>query len=551
MIASITNSLKELKLSKVFSSCCLVLMLFLSSVNIAQTGSNSNPSITGQLSANGIYNSTNMQSQMQMFTWNIAGNMNAKIYGMDVPFTFSISEQQRSYTQPFNQIGINPKYKWLNIHLGYSHMIFSPYTLSGNTFLGAGVEMKPKNNLRFAAMAGQFQKAVNEIQNSSVNVAPAYRRNGFAAKLGYGTDANHLDLIFLKAKDDVSSLSPNPTKSDALPMDNMVMGINLKSLANKKFILDADVAQTIYHRNLLSDEEQMHRMAVDASTGLKLENATLKFNFKRIEPEFKSLGASYINADIQQYTFQPSFKLLKNKINFSGSVGLQNDNLFNEKTVTTQRLIYSANTALTAGKVYGLNINYSNYGITQQKGTEQLNDTTKISLILSSLSISNRFLITRPKNVQTIVLTNLFQTTNDKNIYTQQFSENQVMTINLAYVFTPLDENALSWNANIMGTKIKTSAGNFLSNGFSIGGNKKMHEGKMETNAQISYAITKFSNYHPGNTINLAAGFIYNLTDHHRFVVGINSIQQIDYSSPNTMNKYYDNRINAGYVYTF
>ena len=66
-----------------------------------------------------------------------------KIYGVEIPFSLTVSEQERSFRQPFNQFGITPTYKWAKAHLGYSNLTWSPFTWSGQTVLGGGVELNP------------------------------------------------------------------------------------------------------------------------------------------------------------------------------------------------------------------------------------------------------------------------------------------------------------------------------------------------------------------------------------------------------------------------
>ena len=153
-------------------------------------------SLNGNLGANSTYYSASgIDNRQTPFTWMINGNLNARIYGIDIPITLLLTEQQRSFTQPFNQFGLSPKYKWALAHVGYRSMVFSPYTLSGMTFFGLGLELNP-GKVRFAAMKGRFQKAINEDTLSTSAITPTFKRTGYAVKLGYGTSATYIDLIY-------------------------------------------------------------------------------------------------------------------------------------------------------------------------------------------------------------------------------------------------------------------------------------------------------------------------------------------------------------------
>ena len=85
---------------------------------------------------------------------------------MPFSLTWYNHSKKGSFYQPFNQFGISPTYKWLKVHLGYRNLTFSEFTLSGYTFLGAGVEATP-GKFRFGAVYGKFN------QNSTYDLAMA------------------------------------------------------------------------------------------------------------------------------------------------------------------------------------------------------------------------------------------------------------------------------------------------------------------------------------------------------------------------------------------
>lgn len=68
------------------------------------------------------------------FAWNVYGHLNPSVYGFSFPFSFTISQYSKSFTQPFTQMGISPSYKWAKLHLGYRSMEFSPFVFDGSTF---------------------------------------------------------------------------------------------------------------------------------------------------------------------------------------------------------------------------------------------------------------------------------------------------------------------------------------------------------------------------------------------------------------------------------
>jgi hypothetical protein len=184
--------------------------------------------LNGNISANSTsYSVSGIDARREPFSWIFTGSVNLSLFGIDVPFSATVSEQQRAFRQPFNQIGVSPSYKWMKLHAGYRSMYFSRYTLAGATFLGSGIELNP-GFLRFSCMYGRFQKAVEEDTTAAFPIIPAYERKGFGAKVGFGSNKSYLDFIFFKAKDDSSSLSTVPSTVDVLPSENLVLGINTR-----------------------------------------------------------------------------------------------------------------------------------------------------------------------------------------------------------------------------------------------------------------------------------------------------------------------------------
>src|SRR5690606_27639904 len=139
------------------------------------------------------------------------------------PFSFSLSNQNSSFQQPFNQYGLHPTYKWITAHLGWASMNFSPYTLNGHLFLGAGVETTPTDKWSISGMYGRLQKAV--VPDTTAGVLAAYQRMGFGLKASYGTGADHVDIILFRAKDDAASIPNIDLAGEVLPEENLVLSI--------------------------------------------------------------------------------------------------------------------------------------------------------------------------------------------------------------------------------------------------------------------------------------------------------------------------------------
>ena len=105
----------------------------------------------------------------------------------------------------FVRFGISPNYKWIKLHFGHRAMNFSKFTLANLNFYGVGAELTPgKWNLSF--MRGRTARA-EPIDLSLVEPSfPRYQRNGWGAKLGYGTNNSSIEGIIYRGSDDLESI---------------------------------------------------------------------------------------------------------------------------------------------------------------------------------------------------------------------------------------------------------------------------------------------------------------------------------------------------------
>ena len=104
------------------------------------------------------------------------------------------------------------------------------------------------------------------------------------------------------------------------------------------------------------------------------------------------MGAYFFQTDLEQYNLQTTFALAKGKFSFSGLFGWQRDNLYDLRSSTGKRLIGSANANWNPITNFGLTVNYTNFGITQDPTeTNTLADTLLLRQVSNNLNIAPRF----------------------------------------------------------------------------------------------------------------------------------------------------------------
>ena len=417
-----------------------------------------------------FYNTNKTNPSLSPFVWYLQGSPVVNLYGIVLPFSFRISEQQRDFRQPFNQFGVSPSYKWAKLHLGYKSLNWSTFALAGHSISGAGFELSP-GKFHIGLITGRLLKPVKYIDNPEVVITqtPAYKRNGTAFTFGYGTEKNNVNLVVLKAKDDSTSAGDIPLQYQVTPDENLVVSLISKQVIAKNFIFDLEVAQSLYTTNMgtkLSDTtggfmakafpflmkshlSTTSSNAIQTSIGYQSDIFRLLLKYQRIDPNFKSMGAYYFLTDVSNITVEPTVKIMKNKLTLGGSFGSQFDNLNHQKNLRTQRTITSARVTFIPVPQYNLSATYSNYGLAQQSGLLSI-DTLRKSEVAQATS---QFGLVQSVNLAGKYFThNLMinfnsQKLNDKNQFTSQYSEFSTNILSAGYFvsYMPWSINALNF----------------------------------------------------------------------------------------------------------
>ena len=513
------------------------------------------------------YHVDGIPARKKDFSWYLTGNPNIKIYGIDIPFNFTVSEQERSFRQPFNQFSITPSYKWAKLYLGYTNVVWSPFTWAGQTALGAGVDLNP-GKFRFGFLYGRINRAVEEDVNAFEPVTPAFKRTAYAAKVGYGTEASHIDVIFVKGKDDINSLDSIPKQTVVLPSENAVLGISSKLKLTDYLFWDADVAASVVTRDiratpLSGDDESLSnnfRSVLKVNTATQLYGAVqtefgfvnkrmkIKAKYKRVEPDFSSMGAYYFQTDVENITLEPSFILAKSKLRISSSIGQQRDNLLHKKSFTSKRLIGNISTDLTLGKVFGINALYSNYSSDQSKGLKIPNEALKQTYVSQNIMVSPRLTFVKEKISHFHILMVNRQWMQDKNPNTAGLTEYQVDNLNYtgSLIF---NKTALVLSGSYLLTVFDANTNSNRLNGFSLSANKAFLKNKLNSGITAAYTTHQLNGFAFATILNFSTQHNYSLTQHHGISLLANYLDnKAKVAASDSFTEY---NIDLGYTYTF
>jgi hypothetical protein len=453
------------------------------------------------------YSTTREQSVRDPFFWTITGTPTVSIYGVTLPFYFSFSQKNQDYRQPFNQFGLSPYYKWLKLHLGYRNISFSDFTLSNHTFLGAGVEAEP-GIFRFGFVYGRFLKAVNQpIDTLSGDIiTPVFARKGVAAKIGVGTYNNFVDLIFFKGKDDSTSVDAPLYLSATRPAENLVYGIKARQVFLKIFSFDLDYGFSIYTNDISAPEIDPEEynipsivtafikprtsttflMAGKASLGVRLKMLSLRLQYTRVEPDYQSMGSYFLNNDYENYTIAPSWSMFKSKLRVNASVGIQRNNLFNDKLASTNRQINSINISFMPNPKYNVSAFYTNYRINQERNLRLTLDTLKLEQFSGNLNLNGLINLGTKQRRHMINGGFNYQALKDDSNVSE--TNNNTTSVNpmLGYRFqNTVNKFGVTFSVNL--NKFTTDVNSTDRWGYSLGGNKSFFDDQLSLNLSATY----------------------------------------------------------------
>ena len=526
-------------------------------------------SIEGNIGLNSSYynNFGTIPNRQSPFGFGLYANATISLYGISMPFSFNwYSNEKGGFTQPFNQFGISPTYKWLTLHLGYRNVSFSEYTLNGYTFLGVGLEARP-GKFRLGAIYGKFNQN-SEYDLLMVDSIPKLTRTGWAAKIGYGTNERFVDISILRIGDNTNNLSDSIINlAPTTPAQNLAFGVTSKFKITSKLFFNFDGSTSIFTYNRMvtpSTQEGLlgiagHLMTINNTTeyhhaikaGLNYRfstNTISGIEYRRIDPGFSSMGSYFFNNDLEMITLNQTVSFLKNKITARASIGYQHDNLNKIKNKTSNRLIGSLTGNYNINKNWAVDLTYSNFSINQKAIKTLQNNDLKIYQLNHNFSLMPRFMKSSEKTSQMVILNLNYMKLNDKN------QETSLQTNTDTYIAM------LMYNLGIIKYKLNVSLGvnytnminqNYINSmaGVTVNISKSFLEEKMNFSIFNAVMYNKINN-DIGTVVNSGLNFTYRFHPKHSLVFNftmINNSFRNSYSNP-TFNEI---KGDFGYVFTF
>lgn len=515
------------------------------------------------------------------FIWRLSANLNFDFMGISAPFAANYSSGNTLYSFRFPAyklpsyqfVGISPTYKWITLHFGTRSMNFSDYTLANHSFSGFGIELKP-GRFRLSAMTGRLRRAVAEDLNSLQNFEPVYKRKAWGFKIGYEHKKDHIALILFSAEDDENSIPELTNFSNITPMDNVILGLQGQKTFGKTFF-KFDFGRSAYSRNKTAPKVTpvaeagwlrriggLHTARISSGyddafkigTGLNLNFGTLEFNYERVGPAYRTLGALFFNNDFENFTVKLAGQFLDKKLSIQTNTGLQRNNLTGLKLQTNNRFVGSINTSYFPNQSWNYNLSYSNFQTTSKLSTVSIPFVQVDSIVLAQVSQQANFSVTHTTGKQSNAIWMLmggYYTSNsiiDDEIQADQKTVNYQSSLHFTYLF-PTSKWMVS--TAILGNLGKLPGSDILtiSPSFTVG--KSFLNKKLKLNTTLAYLALYLNGTDTNNIFTSRLGINYQVTKKQKLGVGFQLANRQQKSGLNNPTGFTEANIRLNYGYRF
>lgn len=547
--------------------------------NLESIGKEKPLKVSGGASLNQVFYQTSASGvRRDPYTFVLSGNLNFDLYGWSVPISYTLSNQNSSFQQPFNQYSINPHYKWITGHIGYVSMNFSPYTLNGHIFTGVGVDLEPEGKFKISGMYGRLLRAVEPDSLNAESETPSFDRRGYGFKVSYETNGDKVNVILFRSKDDINSIAYVPEGQEVLPEENLVLSIGGEKTLFKRFKVSAEYANSALSRDTRATSRERSPNNIYAYVGdlftqrestsyfgafkssllYTAETFGVGINYERIDPGYETHGAYFFNNDLENVTVNFNTRFWKNKANISTNAGLQRNNLDDDKLSEMERFVGSVNLAVVPTDRINLNVSYSSFQsftnirsqfdfinqLTPFENFDTLNyrqvnhaANANISYFLSKPDVENRKMLTAALS---------YNRSNDEQGSTENIST--FYNANVAFN-TNYKQSGLGLTISVNATQSELASADAFTFGPNVAVNKSFLENKIRTSFSTSYNASYVDSDKTGELINLRLTGGYKVGKKHN----LNTSFFLLFNNAQTVNAeaFTEFTANVGYAYSF
>jgi len=353
------------------------------------------------------------------------------------------------------------------------------------------------------------------------------------------------------------------------PAQNLAVGLTTKIAITSKLSFLFDGAISAYTKNAKDSLEvevsgfgvSLLQQMIDINmtstyyTALKTSLAykftdriDASLEYRRIDPEYQSMGAYFCNNDLELYTINANAGLWKNKLTLRGSLGIQHDNLGNTKNFTSNRVVGSLSGTVNFNQNWGLDANYSNFSTNQRSGRSPIIDSLRLFQVNHNISVMPRFTKVTAANSHFVMLNVNRMQLDDKNKKTASQTETTttILSPNYSLGFLKSSTN-LSFGLNY--TTLENNIYNGKMYGGSLGAAQTMLKNKVSLNWTNSFMLNQVGG-NDGTTFTSYLSANYRPYPKHAFNLGVNYISNT-YTNTDQSPSFNEIRGEIRYGYSF
>ncbi len=420
-------------------------------------------------------------------------------------------------TNPMNNFGLNPTYKWAELQLGTQYLKYSDLSTGDIGIFGAGFVLKPKS-YRIKFFTGQSQTGVDYAATPLPGVNGAFKRTHYMFSIGKEKESDYLVAFnFAKGRDILGSAAIPVSASTPLPEEGFIISMQINKEFKKGFYLKTEGAQSIYSTNRydpLDPTKKSFKPFIDAVTstkndyaaqlsfGKKSTNFDIGLSSKYIGAGFQVTGYPYLQPDRFEYTVNTRFNAWKNKSNVVASIGQRLNNVSGSTGIIAKQLIGMLNWFTQFNDKFSLNISFNNFGF-NTPGIAILGGIA-IKNVSTDVGVNPTYTWTTTKMSHTLSLSynysNYNETLTPYGGGVSTTSLNNTHTVLLSYIpvyfnrkISP-DFSALYFYNDASLAKITFAT---LSAGLAV----PVAKDKLKLRGQLQYTLSTFNSFTPENNV--------------------------------------------------
>ena len=425
-------------------------------------------------------------------------------------------------TNPMNNFGLNPTYKWAELQLGTQYLKYSDLSTGDIGIFGAGISLKPKTFL-LKFFTGISQQGINYFAGPPT-VTGAYKRKNWMFQLGKEKEGKYLfALNFCKGKDVPASSAPPPLT--IRPQEGVVMSLVSDVFLKKGWYVKTEAAQSIFTKDVttalttLSGAKpflEAHTTtgkdyAGQASLGKKSKNLDIGITTKYLGAGFQTVGYPYLQPDRLDYTINTRFNAWKDtnnnfKMNVVASIGQRVNNVTNT-ALKAKQFIGNLNWFTQFNDHWNLNVNYNNVGFQSAGGINPYG----IKNVSNDFGINPTYTWSNTKMSHLLSLSYNYSKYDERDVITGLTSSNNTHTALLNYVPVYFNRN-ISPDLSIMYFYNDVPAAKISMATISSGLSMPAIKNKMRLRGQLQYTLGKLNSFSSNNNLIASLSADYKLT---------------------------------------